>query len=113
MTRKQLVKAVADLVQGEDVCLSIDCGLEINGRMAWVSAFSADLVDLHLVDNDVSEFEPSRKMIVDCSAICKFNDRIKKACAESDRQAKKAKMDKRLYFDSIMYDADKLNAARE
>ena len=109
MTRKQLVKLVADLANGEGVCLSIDADLEVCGRMCWLEEYSASLIDLHLADTDVSEFEPTKKMVVDCTAIVKFNDRIKRACAESDRQAKKSNLDKLLYLDGIYREAERLN----
>lgn len=116
LTRKQLVKVVADLVHGEDLDIDVDADIVIQGRIAWLSYQSADLVDLHLLDDSVGEFEPEQKATVDFSQVIAFNKRIKVAMDESDRLAElagnKTAQDKAGYFDDIQSDADKINQKR-
>ena len=107
MTRSQLVKKVASLIEGRLIKILIGPRIYLEATLVWNSWNYADLEDYHIIYPDGKiDFSVKNTKKPDWSPLAKINKEIKAVCNESDRQAKAAKVDKSDYFSDILAEAE-------
>ena len=112
MTRKQLVKKICSLLKQREYKIKVGPREYIFITVQWLSDVYSEIVDikyssswrgltlnrLTVVTGDL----PITYLKLDISKWKKFDNQIKDACAESDRQAKAAKINKYVYFQDVL-----------
>jgi len=100
--RRTLVSEVADLIRTHEYTETVT--IKARFRISWESDNSACITDVFNESVLVEDY-----LVKQSEAMKEFNRRIKAAVVFSNKLAKKEGVDKGLFFDSVLDDAEKKN----